>query len=47
MDGYINLATDLKIKKIGPLQPLAYSQEDLELAVEAIIARIREMEKAG
>jgi uncharacterized metal-binding protein len=43
MDGYINLGKDLKIKKIGPFKPLAYSQGDLERAVEAIIAKIQEM----
>jgi len=43
MDGYINLGKDLKIKKIGPFKPLAYSQEDLERAVEAIIAKIQEI----
>jgi uncharacterized metal-binding protein len=43
MDGYINLGKDLKIKKIGPFKPLAYSQEDLERAVEAILAKIQEM----
>jgi uncharacterized metal-binding protein len=37
MDAYINLGKDLKIKKIGPFKPLAYSQEDLERAVEAIL----------
>jgi len=42
MDAYINLGKDLKIKKIGPFKPLAYSQEDLERAVEAIIAKIQE-----
>jgi len=42
MDGYINLGKDLKIKKIGPFKPLAYSQQDLERAVEAIIAKIQE-----
>ncbi|MGQ9586753.1 MAG: putative zinc-binding protein, partial [Anaerolineae bacterium] len=36
MDAYINLGKDLKIKKIGPFKPLAYSQEDQERAVEAI-----------
>jgi uncharacterized metal-binding protein len=44
MDGYINLGKDLKIKKIGPFKPLAYSPEDLERAVEAIIAKIQEIE---
>ena len=43
MDGYINLGKDLKIKKIGPFKPLAYSSEDLERAVEAIVAKIQEM----
>mgnify|MGYP005843552337 CR=1 FL=1 len=43
MDAYINLGKDLKIKKIGPFQPLAYSQEDRERAVEAIIAKIQEI----
>jgi uncharacterized metal-binding protein len=42
MDGYINLGKDLKIKKIGPFKPLAYSQEDLERAVQAILAKIQE-----
>ena len=42
MDAYINFGKDLKIKKIGPFKPLAYSQEDLERAVEAIIAKIQE-----
>jgi len=37
MDAYINLGKDLKIKKIGPFKPLAYSREDLERAVEAIL----------
>jgi uncharacterized metal-binding protein len=37
MDAYINLGKDFKIKKIGPFKPLAYSQEDLERAVEAIL----------
>jgi uncharacterized metal-binding protein len=37
MDAYINFGKDLKIKKIGPFKPLAYSQEDLERAVEAIL----------
>jgi uncharacterized metal-binding protein len=37
MDAYINLGKDLKLKKIGPFKPLAYSQEDLERAVEAIL----------
>jgi len=37
MDAYINLGKDLKIKKIGPFKPLAYSQEDFERAVEAIL----------
>jgi len=41
MDAYINLGKDLKIKKIGPFQPLAYSQDELERAVEAIIAKIQ------
>lgn len=43
MDGYVNLGKDLKIKKIGPFKPLAYSQEDQERAVEAIIAKIQEL----
>lgn len=46
MDGYINLGKDLKIKKIGPFKPLAYSDEDRERAVEAILAKIRELEAA-
>ena len=37
MDAYINFGKDLKIKKIGPFKPLAYCQEDLERAVEAIL----------
>jgi uncharacterized metal-binding protein len=41
IDAYINLAKDLEIKKIGPFQPLAYSQEDLGKAVEAIIAKVQ------
>ncbi len=44
MDGYINLGKDLGIEKIGPFKPLSYSQEDLERAVEAIIAKIQDME---
>jgi len=44
MDAYINLGKDLKIKKIGPFKPLAYSQEDLERAVGVIIAKIQEKE---
>lgn len=40
----INLGKDLGIEKIGPFKPLAYSQEDLERAVEAIIAKIQKME---
>ena len=47
MDAYINLGKDLKIKKIGPFKPLAYSQEDQERAVEAIIAKIQEMKGEG
>jgi len=43
VDGYVNLGKDLKIKKIGPFKPLAYSQEDLERAVEAIVAKIQDM----
>ncbi len=43
MDGYINLGKDLGIKKIGPFKPLDYSPEDLNRAVEAIIAKIQEM----
>ncbi len=43
IDGYINLGKDLKIRKIGPFKPLAYSQEDLEQAVEAIIVKIQEI----
>ena len=43
MDAYINLGKDLRIKKIGPFKPLAYSQEDLGRAVEAIIAKIQEL----
>jgi hypothetical protein len=31
-------------KGIGPLKPLAYSQEDLERAVKAIIAKTQERE---
>lgn len=41
MDAYINLGKDLKIKKIGPFKPMAYSQEDLERAVEAILNAVR------
>ncbi|MGB9592731.1 MAG: putative zinc-binding protein [Anaerolineae bacterium] len=41
MDAYINLGKDLKIKKIGPFKPLAYTDEDLEKAVQAIIAKVR------
>jgi len=41
IDEYINLGRDLKIEKIGPFKPLAYSQEDLERSVEAIIAKIQ------
>jgi uncharacterized metal-binding protein len=37
MDAYLNLGKDLKIKKIGPFKPLAYSREDLERAVEALL----------
>ena len=44
MDAYINLGKDLKIKKIGPFKPLAFSQEDLERAVEAIITKIQEVQ---
>ena len=43
MDGYINFGKDLQIKKIGPFKPLDYTQEDLERAVAAIIAKIHEM----
>ena len=46
MDGYINLGKDLKISKIGPFKPLAYSDEDRERAVEAILAKIRELDAA-
>jgi uncharacterized metal-binding protein len=46
MDGYINLGKDLKIKKIGPFKPLDFSQQDLERAVEAIIAKIQETGEA-
>lgn len=41
MDVYINLGKDLKIKKIGPFKPLAYSQEDLERAVQAILDAVQ------
>lgn len=41
MDAYINLGKDLKIKKIGPFKPLAYSQEDLERAVGAIVNAVQ------
>jgi uncharacterized metal-binding protein len=41
MDAYINLGKDLGIKKIGPFKPLAYTDQDLEKAVEAIIAKVR------
>jgi hypothetical protein len=40
MDVYINLGKDLKIKKIGPFKPLAYSQEDLDLAGAALLAAV-------
>jgi uncharacterized metal-binding protein len=46
IDGYINLGKDLKIKKIGPFNPLAYTPQDLERAVEAIMAKIQEVEGA-
>ena len=46
MDSYINLGKDLKIKKIGPFKPLDFSQQDLERAVEAIIAKIQETGEA-
>jgi len=36
--------SDLKIKKIGPFKPLAFSQQDLERAVEAIITKIQEVQ---
>ena len=41
MDAYINLGKDLKIKKIGPFKPLAYSQEDLDLAVAALLFAVQ------
>lgn len=44
MDAYINLGKDLGIEKVGPFKPLSYSQEDLERAVKAIIAKIDELE---
>ncbi len=44
MDGYVNLGKDLGIKKIGPFKPLAYSQEDQERAVAAVLAKIRDMQ---
>lgn len=44
MDAYVNLGKDLKIKKIGPFKPLAYSQEDFERAVEAILNAVKTSE---
>lgn len=41
-DRYLNLGTDLKIKKMGPFKPLAYSQDDLERAVEAIMRAVQD-----
>ncbi|MGC8782199.1 MAG: putative zinc-binding protein [Anaerolineae bacterium] len=41
MDAYVNLGKDLKIKKIGPFKPLAYSQEDLARAVAALLAAVQ------
>lgn len=41
MDAYVNLGKDLKIKKIGPFKPLAYSQEDFERAVAALLAAVQ------
>ena len=41
MEAYINFGKDLKIKKVGPFKPLAYSQEDLERAVEAILNAVQ------
>lgn len=41
MDAYLNLGKDLEIKKIGPFKPLAYTDDDLEQAVEAIIRLVR------
>lgn len=41
MDAYINLGKDLQIKKIGPFKPLAYSEEDLERAVTAILGAVQ------
>lgn len=42
IDSYLNLAKDLEIEKIGPFKPLAFSQEDFEKAVEAIIAKVQD-----
>ena len=47
MDAYVNLGKDLKIKKIGPFKPLAYSQEDLEQAVAAILDIVQGETSAG
>jgi len=44
MDGYVNLGKDLGIEKKGPFKPLSYSQEDADRAVEAITAKIRDMQ---
>jgi uncharacterized metal-binding protein len=41
MDVYINLGKDLKIEKIGPFKPLAYSPDDRERAVAAIIDAVQ------
>ena len=47
IDGYLNLAKDLEIEKIGPFKPLAFSQEDLEKTVEAIIAKVQGSDDNG
>jgi uncharacterized metal-binding protein len=47
IDAYINLGRHLKIKKIGPFKPLAYSQEDLERAVAAILNAVQAETSSG
>ncbi len=37
IDEYLNLLQDLKIPKIGPFKPFAYSEEDKERAIQAIL----------
>lgn len=34
---YVNLLQDLKIPKIGPFKPFAYTEDDKERAIEAIL----------